>query len=334
MRIKSYFSTTVESAVQMAREELGDDALLVQSRPAPPDARHLGAYEVVFAVEDGVAARQPAQAAPQQMDLSTISELGLFLLTRDIDWRLAKRIEAAITSDQASEDDVRHAVGRMFRTGTGDDRSGVAGNDQRVLAFVGPPGTGKTSLLIKLAVRESAAVRGPVEILSCDSRRIGAGEPLRTLAAIAGFNFDLVPVPERLPKYIAARRQAGLILIDTPGFAPSETEDMQPLAAVLRKISGIETHLVVTAQTRTADLSNAAERYRVFEPGWIAATRWDEAESSGGVVSLAASTGWPVSWLGTGPSVPEHVEAASKDALLDRILGQPARAAAKAAGAR
>jgi flagellar biosynthesis protein FlhF len=329
MRIKSYFSNTVEAAVQMAREELGEDALLVQSRPAPPDARHLGTYEVVFAMEDAPAVAQRAPAHAEQADLASISELGLFLLTRDVDLRLVRQIESSITSEQVGEDEVRNALGNQFRTG-----SGEGGTEQRVLALVGPPGTGKTSLVIKLAVKEAQAMRGPVEILSCDSRRVGAGEPLRTLAAIAGFNFDLVPVPERLGRYLAARRQAGLILIDTPGFAPSEAEEMQALASVLRKISGIQTHLVVTAHMRTADLSNAAERYRVFQPGWIAATRWDESESSGGVISLSAATGWPISWLGTGPSVPEHLEAASRDVLLDRIVGRPARAAAKAAGAR
>jgi len=49
MRLKSYFAGTVESAICLARQEMGEDAMLVNSRKAPPEARHLGAYEVVFA---------------------------------------------------------------------------------------------------------------------------------------------------------------------------------------------------------------------------------------------------------------------------------------------
>src|SRR4051812_22770703 len=49
MRLKSYFAGTVESAIRLARQEMGEDAMLVNSRKAPPEARHLGAYEVVFA---------------------------------------------------------------------------------------------------------------------------------------------------------------------------------------------------------------------------------------------------------------------------------------------
>ena len=50
MKLKSYFSGTVEAAMALARQELGDDALLVNARPATPETRSLGAFEVVFGV--------------------------------------------------------------------------------------------------------------------------------------------------------------------------------------------------------------------------------------------------------------------------------------------
>src|SRR5215831_11842963 len=51
MRIKSYFSRSVEDAMAMASQELGPEAMLVNSRRAPVEARHLGDYEVVFATD-------------------------------------------------------------------------------------------------------------------------------------------------------------------------------------------------------------------------------------------------------------------------------------------
>jgi flagellar biosynthesis protein FlhF len=50
MKLKSYFSGTVEAAMNLARRELGDEALLINARPATPETRYLGAYEVVFGV--------------------------------------------------------------------------------------------------------------------------------------------------------------------------------------------------------------------------------------------------------------------------------------------
>jgi flagellar biosynthesis protein FlhF len=64
MRIKSYFSGTVESAMELARRELGDEAVILNSRAAPPEARHLGAYEVVFGVDDTVPVQVAAEEQP------------------------------------------------------------------------------------------------------------------------------------------------------------------------------------------------------------------------------------------------------------------------------
>src|SRR5580700_3115134 len=50
MKIKSYYSRSVEVAIAEAREELGPEAMLVESRKAAPEARHLGEYEVIFAL--------------------------------------------------------------------------------------------------------------------------------------------------------------------------------------------------------------------------------------------------------------------------------------------
>jgi hypothetical protein len=52
MRIKSYFAPSVQSAIAMARREFGDEVTLVTSHIASADARHLGEYEVVFAVDE------------------------------------------------------------------------------------------------------------------------------------------------------------------------------------------------------------------------------------------------------------------------------------------
>ncbi|MGB9454864.1 MAG: hypothetical protein WCB12_02405 [Bryobacteraceae bacterium] len=67
MRIKSYFAAAVEDAIAQARQELGPEAMLVNSRKAPPEARHLGEYEVVFAAENAAqAAGGAATPVPPQ----------------------------------------------------------------------------------------------------------------------------------------------------------------------------------------------------------------------------------------------------------------------------
>ena len=49
MQTKTYFANSVPAALEVARQDLGEEALLVSSRPAPPQARQFGRLEVTFA---------------------------------------------------------------------------------------------------------------------------------------------------------------------------------------------------------------------------------------------------------------------------------------------
>ena len=49
MQTKTYFASSVPAALEVARRELGEDALLVSSRRSPPLARQFGRLEVTFA---------------------------------------------------------------------------------------------------------------------------------------------------------------------------------------------------------------------------------------------------------------------------------------------
>lgn len=61
MRIKSFFSDSTDLAIEMARRELGEEALILNSRSSPPEAKHLGAFEVVFAAPEEAPTPLPSQ---------------------------------------------------------------------------------------------------------------------------------------------------------------------------------------------------------------------------------------------------------------------------------
>ena len=68
MRIKSYFAPSVQSAISIARKEFGDDVTLVTSHTAALESRHLGDYEVVFAVDE-VNQALPLEVAAAQAEV-------------------------------------------------------------------------------------------------------------------------------------------------------------------------------------------------------------------------------------------------------------------------
>ncbi|MCX6599594.1 MAG: hypothetical protein NTV70_24840 [Acidobacteria bacterium] len=337
MRIKSYFSATVEAAVSKARQELGDDALLLNARPSPEEALHLGAYEVVFGIETPVvpppappAARAERPAPPPPLpalpDPATdeADSLGGFLARQDISASLIQAIESSLDEDTVTEQQLARALSRRLNVNSSLDSP---------VAFVGPAGSGKTTLLMKVAIRESADQA--VAVVCADSQRIAAAEQLRTLCSIAGLTFDYAGQPESLAAVVEAHQAAGrLVLIDMPGFGPSELGPARVWQAALAKISSLTPVLTLTATARTADLRLMVGHYRMFKPQRLAFTHLDETGVWGGVYSTAGETGWPVAWLTTGQSIPEDVEDASVRRIVDGLMGLAGktRAAAAAAG--
>src|SRR5262245_33302618 len=75
MKLKSYFSGTVEAAMELARRELGEEAWLMNARQATPETRYLGSYEVVFGMP-------ASEAAPSQ---NASNSKGVDQLSRDVE---------------------------------------------------------------------------------------------------------------------------------------------------------------------------------------------------------------------------------------------------------
>src|SRR5208283_4365412 len=59
MRIKSFFAESIEAAMAQASQELGPEAMLLNSRRTEGELRHLGSYEVVCAVAPGINPADP-----------------------------------------------------------------------------------------------------------------------------------------------------------------------------------------------------------------------------------------------------------------------------------
>jgi len=202
--------------------------------------------------------------------------------------------------------------------------------ERRIVVLVGAPGSGKTTTLVKLAVRHGVASRIPVQILSTDTLRLGGAEQLGSYARIIGAGFRAVHSAAGLDQAIDEYKTKKLFLIDTPGYDAANIEEASELVAFLGRNPQVEVQLVLPASLRATSAARMLQRFAAFAPSKLLFTRLDEVDTPGAVLEPALRSGLPVSFLGKGQQVPEDLEEASKSRLMEK-LPSPSLAARRTA---
>ena len=194
------------------------------------------------------------------------------------------------------------------------------GRNQRLL-FAGPTGVGKTTTLMKLAVRLSRQDGLSVGIVGCDSYRIGAQEQIRTFCDVAGLALRVVFTDTDLDESLEQMKALDVVLVDTAGRSPANQMHFLELSALVDKIRPSDLILVQSSTTRLRDASTSVRAYRDLGPTKLVFTKIDEAESHGAMCTLAARERIPVAALCFGQEIPEAMSEASPEELARMLLG-------------
>src|SRR5579871_532497 len=221
-----------------------------------------------------------ARTPPTSTLLEPGSDLYRDLIANEVDAALAQAVAEGAPLESRFE--VDPSLGRNGAYASG----GCA-----IVALVGPPGVGKTTTLVKLAARYGLTSPKPAYIISTDVYRIAAADQLRSLASILGIGCDVVETPLALAQALEEHRSKDLILIDTPGLARGEMEDGADLAKLLATHPEIDTHLVLPASMKRADIAWVVDQYEIFKPRKLLFTRLDETQTYGAIVSESARRG-------------------------------------------
>jgi flagellar biosynthesis protein FlhF len=200
--------------------------------------------------------------------------------------------------------------------------------ESRAHAFIGPAGGGKTTMLVKLAVLLGMEQRLPVMLVSLDFRRIGGSEQLKTFAQILGAPFSAVGHRAALERLIETEARRQTLFLDMPGFSEEDLREQAWMPAVFRESNQVRSHLVLPAFVRTKECARIARRYEAFQPSSLMLTHMDDSEAVGGVIAEMVRYGLPISYCGTGQSIPEDIRAGEPEWLAWRALGVMEEAAA------
>ncbi len=192
----------------------------------------------------------------------------------------------------------------------------------RIVALVGPTGGGKTTTIAKLAAYYTVSRKAKIALVTIDTFRVGAVEQLKTYSRIMGVPLEVASTRKELEKAIALHEDKDLILIDTVGRSPKDSETIENLRDLLRSASTIETHLCVAATTRERELRSIVDSFSALPIKRLLFTKLDESSSFGSIINLHLEKKLPLSYFTKGQRVPEDIEPATGGKVADLVLGE------------
>ncbi len=259
------------------------------------------------------------------------------LIGGDLGPDLAARVVGAARAVRGAESPgaaIREALAALLlpRDPDWDLRPVVAGHPIIILV-VGVNGTGKTTTIGKLAIREAAAGRRVV-LAAADTFRAAAADQLRVWAVRAGADL-IAHAPGADPGAVVfdaldagVARAADVVIIDTAGRLHTKSNLMDELAKIRRvvdrRLPGAvpEILFVLDATTGQNGLAQAVAFHRVVPLTGIVLTKLDSTSRGGIVFAIEDALGVAVRFVGVGEG-PRDLIPFDPAAFIDALYGPP-----------
>jgi len=194
-------------------------------------------------------------------------------------------------------------------------------NKPKILTFIGSTGVGKTTTLAKIA--GSQKIANPelkIGMITLDTFRIAAVQQLQEYAKIINVPIRVVTDRNQLDHVLEEYKNKDLILIDTAGRSQRDEMQMSELRKVISGYSNFHNLLVLSATTKDNDLVEITKRFSSIPLKGVVFTKLDESTSYGSIFNHSIRFKLPIAYLTTGQNVPDDIETASRDRLIDLLL--------------
>jgi flagellar biosynthesis protein FlhF len=191
--------------------------------------------------------------------------------------------------------------------------------EQAVQVIVGPAGSGKSSLVAKIAAAYLGKQR--LIIVSADTRKLAAKEQLRVLARVLNVPFEAIEHPSELPDALRKHKSWDLCIVDTGAHCPRSKDDLKDLLAFKDLDLPLQFHLALSITEKEEQMDRMVRGFSPLGLQSLIFNRLDECWSYGEIFNICVRWSMPLSYFGVGGSVPEDLERASRERVVERIFG-------------
>ncbi len=209
-------------------------------------------------------------------------------------------------------------VARWFLTNTKISRDPFQG---RTHVFVGPAGSGKTSMLVKWASYLSLKKKKRIAILTTDTLKVGAVDQLKIYTQILNVPFIVLRSQNDFAGIMSQFAHIDHFLVDTPGMQLRDLNEIDFLRAVMPppEMAAIS-HLVLNCISKDSDCLDNCKRFRLANYQDLIFTNLDQSIQHGVIVNVSRALNISLNSFGIGNSIPEDFEEATKERILDLIF--------------
>ncbi len=187
--------------------------------------------------------------------------------------------------------------------------------------ILGGSGVGKTSIVAKLAAHYHLKEKHKVLLISFDNHRIAANEQLRVYAKLIGGEFETMYKPDDLVSILDKHKDCPLVFIDTAGKNPKNTADVAELLELKETNLPIDFHLVLSCTEKESQHDRTVRQFSPLGISSLIFSKLDASWSYGEIFNLTTRWSLPLSYFSLGPAIPDDFERASKEKVVEQILG-------------
>lgn len=187
--------------------------------------------------------------------------------------------------------------------------------------FMGPPGSGKTSSMIKWASFLILNRNKKIALVAADHIKMGAIQQIRMYAQILNVPFVAVKNKQDWPYILDSLKEYDYILCDCPGTSLHESEEIINLKSLM-PAPGIDydINFVLSAALQTQDLNRIYSNYRSLRPTFVIFTHLDETKKRGSVFEFSQLHRLAIFAFSLGRKIPNDFELATKEQVADYVL--------------
>lgn len=293
MRLKSFTAKTMKDAMQMIRETLGENAIIV----ATQEENGGKSVRVTAAIDQDTEMTMPRNMARDDDHTPSTS-----------DWQYGDDDDEATVVEDITEVMLRHAVpdevldqvvSMVNIMGLTESRNALFSALQNLFVFkplpqksygkplilVGPPGAGKTLAAAKIAARGALAGL-KIGVVTTDTVRAGGVEQLAAFTRLMKIDLKKATSPKELKDVLQSFSTVDQIVIDTAGVNPFDPESIKVLARLIHAAESDPT-LVIPAGMDADESGEIGRVFATIGARSMIPTRVDVARRLGSLLSTA-----------------------------------------------